>query len=213
MDQQTVIATRRALHGVAEYVLAGPQYAESRQSRLRITPGGFGTIATPDLRVHQLDLVGTRGRVPLGGTFVELAASMGVEARALRDVYAGGPDVGPGDTVSVDPGAASIILGAFALADAAMRDFAPDEQPVLWPEHFDVGISRQEVNYGVSPGDAHIPEPYAYVGPWTPRAGPFWNQPFGAARPVAELPDVRALVAFFREGAQRAAADPPAVPD
>ena len=37
---------------------------------------------------------------------------------------------------------------------------------VLWPEHFDVGIDANEVNYGVSPGDASCPEPYAYVGPW-----------------------------------------------
>jgi hypothetical protein len=50
---------------------------------------------------------------------------------------------------------------------------------VLWPEHFDIGISVDEVNYGVSPGDVHIPEPYAYVGPWHPRVGTFWNTGFG----------------------------------
>ena len=43
------------------------------------------------------------------------------------------------------------------------------QTPVLWPEHFDVGITLDKVNYGVSPGDDDIPEPYAYVGPWTPR--------------------------------------------
>ena len=91
-----------------------------------------------------------------------------------------------------------------------MRAFAPGEEPVLWPEHFDLGISIDEVNYGVSPGDAHVPEPYAYVGPWTPREGAFWNKPFGATRPMGESPDARALVAFFREGARRAVADPAA---
>ncbi|WP_202867998.1 hypothetical protein [Kribbella sindirgiensis] len=32
---------------------------------------------------------------------------------------------------------------------------------------------------------------------WTPRTGDFWNAPFGAVRPLAELPDV---VEFFTIG-------------
>jgi hypothetical protein len=78
---------------------------------------------------------------------------------------------------------------------------------VLWPEHFDIGISVDEVNYGVSPGDVHMDEPYAYVGPWSPREGSFWNTPFGAARPLTELPDADALAGFLRDGATRAATD------
>ena len=80
---------------------------------------------------------------------------------------------------------------------------APDQEPVLWPEHFDLGISVAGVNYGVSPGDDGIATPYAYVGPPTPVAGAFWNQPFGAARSLRDLPDVAAVVAFFREGSER----------
>jgi len=55
--------------------------------------------------------------------------------------------------------------------------------------------------------DAHEPllaglgaEPYAYFGPWTPRAGDFWNAPFGALRPASDLPDVGSVLAFFTEG-------------
>ena len=211
MDQQTLSRTRQALHGVAELVLAGPQYAESQEIRLRVTPGGFGTVTTSDLRVERLDLVARPPDCPW------LAPSRGspgagVQARALRDVCADGPGASPGDSVSVNHHAAGVILDAFATGDAALRELAPDEQPVLWPEHFDVGISLAEVNYGVSPGDARIPEPYAYVGPWTLREGDFWNQPFGAARRMAEVIDVEALMAFFREGARRASADPPAAP-
>ena len=213
MDQQTLSRTRRALHGVAELVLAGPQYADEPGHP---APGDTGRVrhrrrARPPGRAARAGQRRPPG-CPLGGTFAELARAAGVEARALRDVYADGPGVSPGDTVSVDPDAAGVILDAFAAGDAALRDLAPDEQPVLWPEHFDVGISLAEVNYGVSPGDARIPEPYAYVGPWTLRDGGFWNQPFGAARRIAEAGDVEALVAFFREGARRAAADPPAAP-
>lgn len=79
------------------------------------------------------------------------------------------------------------------------RRFAPDLTPVLWPEHFDVGIQLDEVNYGISPGDHYVDEPYAYVGPWTPRTGEFWNAPFGAARPLRDLPG-DALDAFLAEG-------------
>ena len=40
------------------------------------------------------------------------------------------------------------------------------------------------VNYGCSPGDDAIPEPYLYVGRTRARPGAtFWNAPFGAARP------------------------------
>jgi len=97
----------------------------------------------------------------LGGTFADLARAAGVEARPLRDVYDDGPGVGEGDPVEVDSEAAAVILEAFARADAALRAFAPDEPPVLWPEHFDIGISLDEVNYGVSPGDGYLDRPYA----------------------------------------------------
>jgi hypothetical protein len=205
MDQQTLERTRRSLHGVAELVLAGPQYDASEDIRLRVTPGGFGTVTTPDLRVEQLELVSPTARLPLGGTFAGLARAVGVGARSLRDVYADGPDVGYDDPILVDAEAVSLIVDAFAIGDEALRAFDPGQQPVLWPEHFDVGITSAEVNYGVSPGDAHLREPYAYVGPWTPLEGEFWNTSFGAARPVAGIRDTGALLDFFREGAERAA--------
>lgn len=208
MDVQDREQTRRSLHGIAELVLAGPQYDACGSIRLRVTPGGFGTVDAPDLRVDGLELVGPTARRSLGGSFDDLARAAGVRARPLRDVYADGPGVAPDDRVLVDAVAAGEITDAFARGDAAMRAFAPDQEPVLWPEHFDVGISLDEVNYGVSPGDAHVAEPYAYVGPWTPREGTFWNTAFGAVRTMAELGDVPAVVSFFREGATRAETDP-----
>jgi hypothetical protein len=210
MEHHTLERTRVTLHGVAELLLAGPQYAASHDIRLRVTPGGFGTVAAPDLRVERLELVTATSRLPLGGTFAALGRAAGVEARPLRDVYAVGPPVDPGDRVEVDRESVDVVVDAFAAGDVAMRTFAPGLEPVLWPEHFDLGITVAEVNYGVSPGDGHLPEPYAYVGPWTPRAGPFWNTDFGAARPLHELAGTGGLLAFFEEGASRAALDPPA---
>jgi hypothetical protein len=212
MNRQAMELTRRTLHGLAELVLAGPQYAETHEIALRVTSGGFATTTTPHLRVEGLELVAPTLRLPLDGTFAELATAAGVEARALRDVYDDGPGVDLDDQVVVDPQSAALIAEAFARGDAAMRAFAPAERPVLWPEHFDVGITVGEVNYGVSPGDEGIPEPYAYVGPWTPRVGAFWNSSFGAAHPIRALPDAAAVQEFFRAGAAASQADPPRRP-
>ena len=62
-----------------------------------------------------------------------------------------------------------------------------------------------KVNYGVSPGDDDIPEPYAYVGPWTPRTGDFWNATIGATRLMTELPEAAVLTSFFKTGRSLAA--------
>ena len=209
MNRQSLERTRLALHGVAELVLAGPQYAESHTIRLRVTPGGFGTVTEPDLRVDGLELVTPEARLPLGGTFAGLAHAADVEARSLRDVYSGGPDIGPDEPLVIDPDAAGVVLDAFARGSLALRTFAPDIEAVLWPEHFDLAITLAEVNFGVSPGDHDLSEPYAYVGPWTPRLGPFWNTGFGAARPLSELQGDDALVGFFVEGSGLAVTDPP----
>ncbi|GLZ35115.1 hypothetical protein Lesp02_73020 [Lentzea sp. NBRC 105346] len=193
----TFEATRRALHGVAELVLAGPQYERSGTIRLRVTPGGFGTVAEPDLRVDGDQLVTGGLRLPLKGTPAELADAAGIRARQLTDVYHDGSGFALDETLEIDEQSAKRIADAFARGEKALREFAPDQTPVLWPEHFDLGITLDEVNYGISPGDAHIAEPYAYVGPWTPRTGPFWNVSFGAAHPLSELDSI---ADFFREG-------------
>ncbi|HWD81124.1 MAG TPA: hypothetical protein VG497_19660 [Kribbella sp.] len=196
MDERSLAVTRRSLHGVAELVLAGPQYRNGGGIRLRVVPGGFGT-QDGTRRVDGDVLVTPAGRLPLTGTYADLATAAGVEASRLDDVYSGGPKIAADERLEIDPAAARLLADAFSRGDAALRALAPDQTPVLWPEHFDVGITVGEVNYGVSPGDDYLPEPYAYVGPWTPRVGDFWNAPFGAARPLAELPD---LQEFFTTG-------------
>ncbi|MFI5908924.1 hypothetical protein [Dactylosporangium sp. NPDC051541] len=193
--------TRRSLHGLAELVLAGPQYRASKTIRLRVEGGGFGTVAAPELVVTADSLVlGDGRRVALAGlTLGEVAAAAGVEIGAPEGLYPDGSGASAEDLVVVDDAAG--ILDAFAAGDAALRAFSGDVVPVLWPEHFDLGVSLDEVNYGVSAGDATIDEPYAYVGPWEARSGEFWNVSFGAAHPVRELPG---LLAFFEEGRRQA---------
>jgi hypothetical protein len=194
--------TRRSLHGVAELLLAGPQHRATGRIDLEVVAGGFATVADPALRVEGDALRTDSARLPLAGrTYAEVAAEAGVEAGEPAGVYSGGPGVRPGETITFAADALKSLLAAFADGDRALREFAPDVTPVLWPEHFDVAITLGEVNYGVSPGDGYLGEPYAYVGPFEPREGEFWNAPFGAARPLRELDGE--ITAFFRAGRER----------
>ena len=199
----TLAETRRSLHGVAELLLAGPQHAVSGTIRLRALPDGFGTTREPDVRVVGTELVlGNRRTAIDGSTIQRLGDALGITPSDLSQVYADGSGVGPEDGLRVEEDPARRIAAAYALGDAALRRLAPDQAPVLWPEHFDIAVTTDQVNYGVSPGDSFLPAPYMYVGPWTPPpVDDFWDQPFGAAR---ALPDaVDDVVAFFEEARAR----------
>lgn len=202
-----LVATRNSLHALAELVLAGPQHALIGRIVLTVRPEGFGTILEPGLTIHGTELVTQAGRhIPLDGrTIADVARDAGVIPQSLNDVYSDGSGLDEHHVLTIDAGAADEIFDAFTRGDAALAAFAPDESRALWPEHFDVGIIRNEVNYGVSAGDSFLEVPYAYVGPWSRDrlSGPFWNAPFGAARPVSEIDNVGA---YFAEGEALAAA-------
>jgi hypothetical protein len=206
MSDEQLATARRSLHAVAELVLAGPQYRLTGKLRLRVVPGGFATVLTPELRAVGTGVAGDGGAaVPIDGhTARALGAELGVKAGRPEGAYADGAGVDPDETLTLDPGQADVIMGALARGHDALIALAPAETPVLWPEHFDVAIRADDMNFGVSPGDGFIAEPYAYVGVARPPAGDaFWNAPFGAAVPLAELPDAVAVTAFFTEGRDR----------
>jgi hypothetical protein len=206
MDPGALTATRRSLHGVAELILAGPQYRRSGTIRLRVTDGGFGTTAGPEVRVAGDRLIAGDRIVTLNGhTYAEAATSAGLETSTLDDVYGDGPGIKADESLNVDAVAAQRLCSVFAVGHAALGEIARDIEPVLWPEHFDLGISVDEVNFGVSPGDAANPAPYAYVSPWTTRQGAFWNAPFGAVLPLDGALDADAITNFFRRGKELAA--------
>jgi len=113
------------------------------------------------------------------------------------------------DTVlDLDADAAEAISRSLYAGGSALKAVLPEEHPVLWPEHFDVAVTDNEVNYGVSAGDDGHPLPYAYVGPWdfaaNARTGRFWNASFGALYPLDLSADVDTLTGdvaeFFRRG-------------
>lgn len=206
MGQEVLAATRRSLHAVAELVLAGPQYRAIGKLRLRVIPGGFATIGTPELQAVGTEVTDAGGAAVAinGQTPRAIGSDLGVKAGRPEGAYGGGSEVGLDEMLTIQAGQAAVIMGALSLGHDALTAFAPAETPILWPEHFDVAIRTDDTNYGVSPGDAFSEEPYAYVGVSAPPAGDaFWNAPFGAALPLRQLPDVAAVTAFFAEGRGR----------
>ncbi|MEO8107452.1 MAG: hypothetical protein ABI720_09045 [Actinomycetes bacterium] len=193
-------ATRLAWHAVAEWLLAGPQYRDQGTIRLRVDDGGFAT-RDGAVRVKQDRLVLADGRaVPLSGTLADVAAEAGIAGGAPESLYTDTSGATPQLEINIDLEAADALADWMNRGVMALTMFAPGEEPVLWPEHFDVGFSVGEVNFGISPGDAHLSSPYAYVGPWQPRQGAFWNESFGASRTWTELADEASVVEFFAAG-------------
>jgi hypothetical protein len=196
----TLVATRRQLHGIAECLLAGPEYQATGEIALRVTPGGFGTTAGPEIRLDGMELVAGDRRVPAARSFRDLADQLGVEFGAPAIGYRDGSGAQPDDVVDLDSAAVQVIVDWFALSDAALRVLDPGQQPILWPEHFDVAILLDNRSYGSSPGDDSHPAPYAYVSAHDHDGGPFWNAPFGALRDAGEFTSTGDLVALWREG-------------
>lgn len=211
IPSSTLTRTRAGWHRVAEHVLAAGQFAAAGTIRLHPVPGGIATTVGVDGR--QLALVGDRIAVREGTgersaplTTLRAAAEFAGVEPGLRGSYPPSTPLDLDAPLDVDPAAAQRLAGWFALGDEALRRFAADrgaaEEPVLWAEHLDVAITVDEVNYGASPGDDGIDEPYVYIGPHTgrPAGDAFWNAPFGAA---ATAPDIRTAddaVAFFSRG-------------
>ena len=208
--------TRVALHTVAEHVLAAARYRTDGHIGLRPVRGGIGTPTFDGRRLEVVggDIVQYTGvdvlREPIT-TLRSAGTLVGVEPGAPAEVYTPATPLDLDAGLEVDPTAADALAEWFALVSDALGRFAAthaSESPTeaqLWPEHFDLALVLSQVTYGGSPGDSGHPEPYLYVGPFTPRQGPFWNESFGASRAGADVAGVDDAVAFFEEGHRRAA--------
>jgi hypothetical protein len=209
---QRLVETRTSWHRVAEHVLAAAQFAEAGTIRLRVRAGGIATargVAGRQLAVIGDALVvvesdGSRRSTPL--TTLGAAAAFAGVTPGLRGTYAPATSDDPDEPLQVDAGAARVLADWYALGDAALRRFAEvlgrPQDPVLWPEHLDVGITEDEIDYGCSPGDDTLGDPYLYVGPHDgpPVRDGFWNAPFGAAVTADRIRRVDDAVGFFRQG-------------
>jgi hypothetical protein len=210
-------ATRDGWHRVAEHVLAAAQYADTGKIGLRPSTAGFAT-ARPlhggrQLRVAEADLIVTDGAGSRSAPLTTVGAAArfaGVTPGMPERVYQPATPLDLDDPLAIDPASARLLAEWYQLGDAALRRFADEVGadpglPILWPEHFDLAITIDGVNYGVSPGDVYVERPYLYVGP---QAGPpvrdtFWNATFGATVAIDEVPSADDAVAFFHQGRER----------
>jgi hypothetical protein len=228
--------TRLALHRLAVYVVSpARRLATGNEIALAATRGGFGTPPGEpwgQVRVEGVELVVERGgrtrRAPLT-TLREAAALAEVEPDIAAESRFDVPPAGDLDApLAVDAASAAVLADWYALADSVLAQFAAGlpavaeaSPPRLWPEHFDLAVDAGEAergrrgSWGLSPGDALHPEPYAYVSLWS-GAPPddWWGEPHfpGVALAYAELlaapdPCARAL-AFLAEARRRLEAAP-----
>jgi hypothetical protein len=216
------------LHRVAEHILAAALHAETGEIALMPSPGGFRTPPfggdSRFLAVDGTELVaggaGSSRRTAL--TTLRAAAEFaGVRPGAPAGVYRPATPLDLDEPLAIDPAAARVLADWYQLGEQALRRFAaeiPGDQPtaaVLWPEHFDLGITAGAINYGASPGDAQVADPYLYVGPHDgppPGEPAFWNAPFGAVRTIGQICAAADAIAFFRDGRARVLARATATP-
>jgi hypothetical protein len=220
VDPEVLARTRRTLHGVAEHLLAGYSRRLGGSIRLHMRDGALSTADLPG-PIGRLALDG--GQVvrypdglctPVTGTFGEIADALAVPFGMPDPPYPPASGCRRDDVAGLDETAVAVVFGAWGVGHHALSRFAAEEISVVWPEHLDLAVTVDQVNYGVSPGDTYSWRPYAYVGPHGVQTGPFWNAPFGAARPLDTLLAVvddeigvddvasraAAVHAFFREG-------------
>jgi hypothetical protein len=199
--------TRDALHALAEHVIAPARQRVTGRIGLVATSGGFGTPLFGDgerVRVEGTELVhehpGSARRVAIT-TLGDAARFVGVEFAAIRRVYEPRTPLVRDEPLRLDTDSALALAAWFAFGTAALEQLGHryvtlDPTPAqLWPEHFDVACdfgdadAGTRANYGASPGDGEIAEPYLYVGPWdrARRTGALGGYSFGAALTYDEL--------------------------
>jgi hypothetical protein len=83
---EVYVDTRRQLRGVAESLIAGPQYRTAGTIRLAVRPKGFTGVAI-SLAVHGTELVWPNGAAALTGPVHALADAAGVDAGPPNGVY------------------------------------------------------------------------------------------------------------------------------
>jgi len=199
-------ATRDALHALAEHVVSAAFFHATTHIGLRPAPRGFGT-----------PIFGDRERVRVDGTGLvheRAGAEQRAEITTLRDaatfvgiplgappVYTAATALDPDTPLAIDHDAALALADWYALGAALLQDLKaehadqPSSESQIWPEHFDLACEIGSADagiragYGASPGDALIPQPYLYVGPWKAERhiGILAQYPFGAALTYDEM--------------------------
>jgi hypothetical protein len=139
LESETIITVRRQLHGVAEGFIAGPQYRAA------------GTIRSPSDRTgspgrpfrwrarHQAGMAGRRGGT--GGPVGELVRASGLDfGPPPEDLYRPASPLALDSVLDIDADASEVIHRSLYAGATALKAVLPEGHPVLWSEHFDVGV-------------------------------------------------------------------------
>jgi len=209
--------TREALHRLAEHVVSPTMQRANGEIALRFSRGGFATKFFGNdvsLRV-EADLlhmqVAERVQSQEITSLAEAAGFVGFDLTRFDAAAAEEP-------LAIEAAASRYLGDVYGFAFSVLEELRARSRELepslvnLWPQHFDVAVELGSDHrglraaYGVSPGDAAHPEPYAYVAPWTARpVGELWNaQGFaGAEFTLAELQSAddqrAAALDFFAE--------------
>ncbi|MDQ6818051.1 MAG: hypothetical protein M3018_11695 [Actinomycetota bacterium] len=198
----TLVQTRLALHRLAEHVISPARRNANGKIALRYTRGGLGTPFFGDdvqVRVRERELIVQRGAGERTAPISTLAAAAEHIGRELLP-----DDIQVDDEpLDVDAAASRFLGDWYGFACSVLEtlrtqagESADPSRVQLWAEHFDLAVelgredAGQRAGYGLSPGDEHHSEPYAYVVPWTaPKPGELWQASgfAGAELSYAEL--------------------------
>ncbi len=166
-------ATRKSLHAVAGRVSRAPGPGAGAGGCC-VAPGGSGQRA--GRCGWRTSYVGPDRRVPLAGRYADVtraAASRQASPNQLLRPRR------PHRRHPLSGGARPrrpALTSWFARGEEAT--LAPDTKPVLWPEHFDLGITVSESNSDIPQGDAGHTSPSPTSVRGHQREGPFWNASF-----------------------------------
>ena len=155
MREDQYVTTRRQLRGVAESFIAGPQYRSAGTVRLAVRPDGFTGVSI-SVAVHGTELVWGEDGAPLTGPVGTLAAATGLDVGPPDGAYEIADPLAADEVFDIDAQAAEVVHRSLYAGGFALKSVLPEQHPVLWPEHFDVAVTEDEVNYGVSPGDLSL---------------------------------------------------------
>jgi hypothetical protein len=207
----TFAATRRSAHALAEQVLCAVRYAAVGRIGLDAVDDG---IVTPAFGGRVVGLRGVElvdgGRRTAPSTLRDAADFFGV-APGAPPLWKPSTDVDIDEPLAISADGVAALAQWFALSRSARAAVAPDANPTLWPEHFDLAITTANGHiFGSSPGDSTHPAPYLYVVP-AERPVPdgdirFWAEPFGASLGYDSVAGVGDAVTFFAAAADRLAA-------
>jgi hypothetical protein len=204
--------TRAGWHRAAEHILAAAVHRAAGKIGLIPSTGGLRTPSFgTDARFLAVDGAAGTKRTPLitvRGAAEFAAVTPGAPAGVCEPATTLDLDA----PLMIEPDAARLLAEWHGLGTQALGRFAAETPggkpagPVLRPEHFDAGMTAAAINYGASPGDDHITDPYLYAGPHDgpPPGDPaFWNAPFGAVRIFARVGTVAEAAAFVGDGRER----------